>query len=81
MGELVGFRLKFDETDPEQGIFFISENGPSVHVEVIGANQPKKLLFMVPELIEGTYQIEVRARFGDNMIREGRLLTKLSVTK
>ena len=81
MGELVGFRLKFDETDPKQGIFFLSENGAPVRAEVIGANQPKKLLFMVPDLDEGPYQIEVRAKFGDNMIRGGRLLTKLSVTK
>lgn len=79
MGQLSGYRLKIDPTDPEQGIFLIHSGGTVTRVQVIGQNTPGQLMFMLPApLPSGSYTLEVRARFGESL-RSGDLDRKLSV--
>lgn len=73
MGEIIGYRLKFDESDTQQGIFFIAEDGTETRAQIVGANQPSKLLFIIPELTAGDYSIEVRSIYNENELRSGSL--------
>ena len=76
MGQVIGRRLKFDQTDPNQGIFFI--NGSETRVEIVGKNKGAELMFLIPNLDPGQYALEVRSAFGQE-IRSGRLATLLTV--
>ncbi len=58
---LFGSGLKFDETDPSQGIFVISEDGQEVRVQVVSVNRPRLPSFQLPMLAPGVYELEVRA--------------------
>jgi hypothetical protein len=78
MGQITGYRLKFDPADPNQGIFFI--NGSAHRVSVIGQNGPSKLMFMVPAgLTSGDYRLEVRSTMGNGTLHSGVLPEPLSV--
>ena len=79
LGQIVGHRLKFEATDPAQGIFFIAEDDSETHVESIAKNKPSELIFLMPTLASGNYQLAVRARFGQDDIRTGTLEQTLSV--
>ena len=81
MGQLSGYRLKFDAGDPNQGIFFIAADGTETRVLVIGRNKPASLMFMTPDtLAPGEYQLEVRAILVDtSVVRNGRLHFPLTV--
>jgi hypothetical protein len=72
---LTGLLMKFDETDPEQGIYFISTEGTETKVTNISKNKPSELMFFVPEtLTSGTYEVEVRAKLQNRKnISKGRL--------
>ena len=73
LGILVGNRLSFDPADPEQGIYFIAEDGTQVKVEVIGHNRPSNLTFIIPDnLAAGDYTILVKSKAG-NTSKEGKL--------
>ncbi|MBD3250941.1 DUF4469 domain-containing protein, partial [Candidatus Uhrbacteria bacterium] len=62
LGQVTGYRLKFDPADVGQGIFFVAEDGTETQVVVVGRNKPTELLFLVPErLTAGPYTLEVRA--------------------
>lgn len=76
---LTGLLMKFDESDPEQGIFFISNEGAETRVTNVSKNKPSELLFFVPEtLTAGTYEIEVRAKLQNRKnISKGKLLHNL----
>jgi hypothetical protein len=81
MGRLVGSRLKVDPDDPEQGIFFIAEDGRATRVEVIAKNVYSELIFLVPaNLSPGTYRLQVRALFNQSDLRAGHLGQKLTIT-
>ena len=61
--QLVGSRLKFDQKDEAQGIFFVSETGTPVRAAVIAENKPARLMAIIPADLEaGTYYIEVRTK-------------------
>lgn len=78
MGQITGYRLKFDPADPEQGIFFI--NGSTTRVSVVGHNGPSKLMFMVPpDLASGEYTLEVRSTLGNGTLHKGALAETLIV--
>ncbi len=81
MGEVLGHRLKFDPSDPAQGIFFIAEDGTETRVTVVGRNKPGDLMFLVPaSLAAGEYTLEVRAIFRKTTdLRVGRLDEVLTV--
>lgn len=80
MGQLVGYRLKFDAADPAQGIFFIAADGTASRVEHIGKNSPGELMFMVPAgLTPGSYRVEVRVAASAGGQRSGQLKAALTV--
>ncbi len=64
--QLVGSRLKFEQKDEEQGIFFIPETGNAVRASVIAENKPARLMAIVPaDLAAGSYYIEVRSKYAN----------------
>lgn len=69
-----GSLLKFDHTDAQQGIFFITETGAETRVDNVIKNKPSELMFFVPEtLSNGSYYVEVRTLFPKSKrIRTGR---------
>lgn len=79
IASISGLMLKFNETDPAQGIFFISADGVETKVTNVSKNKPSELLFFVPDsLTAGTFQVEVRATLpGRKSITAGRLLNNL----
>lgn len=81
IGTVNGSRLSFDETAADEGIYFNNTAGPAnVKVTAIQKNKPSQLVFMVPTLNEGTYQIEVYKRFTPGgELRMGKLNAVLTV--
>jgi hypothetical protein len=78
MGQITGYRLKFDPADPAQGIFFV--NGTTTRVSVVGHNGPSKLMFLVPAgLAPGDYNLEIRSTMGNGTLHAGLLPETLSV--
>jgi len=79
IGTINGHRLKFDATQPDEGVFIIDTAGPSNHAVAIQKNKPGQLVFLVPVLGPGTsFYLEVRARFGTEL-RVGRLDATLTI--
>jgi hypothetical protein len=80
MAQVVGDWLKFDRSDPRQGIFFIPEAGDRRRVPVVGYNKPGKLMFVAPaDLAPAEYSLVVWAAFGDGELRSGTLDAVLTV--
>lgn len=80
VGQVTGHRLKFDETDPAQGVFFIAADGSASRAEVLVMNTPRKLIFEAPaELAAGEYILEIRSTMGNGTVRSGRLVDVLTV--
>ncbi|TLX73076.1 DUF4469 domain-containing protein [Labilibacter sediminis] len=78
IASIKGSMLKFDEQDDAQGIYFIDSDGKSTKVSQVVKNKPSELLFFVPEGLNGTFQVEVRAKVHNHKtIRKGRLNSKL----
>ncbi len=82
VANLEGRRLKFDASDPQQGVFFIAADGTATRVEVVAKNNPTELIFVTPAgLTVGSYTLEVRAMLRDTTeIRTGRLVYTLTVS-
>jgi hypothetical protein len=81
LGRLNGHRLKFDQADPQQGVFLVTANGTENRVELLAKHTPKELIFRVPAgLASGDYRLEVRAIFGLADLRRGALKATLSVS-
>jgi hypothetical protein len=79
MGQVVGYRLKFDPADPAQGLFFNGERD-STRVDLVGKNSAVELMFLVPaSLIRGNYTLELRTTMGNHTIRTGTLAATLTV--
>lgn len=78
---IIGSLLKFDENDPEQGIFFIdTESRKETKVESPIKNKPSELIFVNPDLPTGTYRLEIRAIvYNTTKIRKGDLGEQLVV--
>ncbi len=79
---ITGSYLKFDEEDPNQGIFFINTaDHTETRVETrMLRNKPGELIFSNPELAAGTYKLEVRTIIhSTTSIRTGTLLPELTV--
>jgi hypothetical protein len=65
LAHLRGTNLKYDPTDPDQGLFFVKTTGSSapVRVERVKKNTPSEQLFAVPATITaGGYRLEVRSK-------------------
>lgn len=81
IGQLTGSRLKYDDTQADEGIYFVATAGGETKVTVVQKNKPSQAVFIIPAtLIAGTYNIEVRARVGGGTeLRIGRLDPVLTV--
>jgi len=80
VGQINGFRLRFDPANPDEGIFFVAPSGTKTRVETMVKNQLRELIFVVPALPAGGYRLEVRARIrGGEELRTGALECKLTV--
>lgn len=79
---ITGSRLKFDEEDTNQGVFFVnSDDNSEVRVEAsMLRNKPGELIFVNPELPAGTYHLEVRSiLYNTSEVRSGTLKHELTV--
>lgn len=80
VAEINGYRLKFDEADPTQGIFFIAADGSASRASLMVKNSPRQLLFEAPAgLASGEYTVEVRSSMGNGYVRVGHLPATLTV--
>ena len=80
MGQISGHRLKFELADAQQGIFLIDGKGTEIRIDTVGENKPARLMFVLPATLDtGDYELEVRAKIG-NDLRRGKLLQSLSVS-
>ncbi len=75
IGQLSGNRLKFDPAQADEGLYFVpTADTGDVKVTTIQKNKPSQLVFLVPALVAGGYNLEVRARIaGGTELRIGRL--------
>lgn len=81
MGQIVGYRLMVDSSDPKQGIFFREADGTAIRVDVVGRNRPDELMFRIPPLAAGDYVLEVHTKIqGSDKVRTGKLESPLTVT-
>ena len=84
--QLTGSRLKFDQKDEAQGIFFVPETGTPVRAAVIAENKPARLMAIIPaDLAQGTYYIEVRTKLSGGgtklkAAKKGSFVKPLTVT-
>ncbi|NJN98781.1 MAG: DUF4469 domain-containing protein [Anaerolineales bacterium] len=80
MAEINGYRLKFDEADPTQGIFFIAADGSASRASLMVKNSRRQLIFEAPAgLTAGDYTVEVRSSLGNGHVRVGHLPATLTV--
>ena len=80
MGQVTGYRLKVNEANVNQGVFFVDGSGGEVRATVYARNKPAELIFMVPEaLAAGNYTLQVRASFAGDGVRSGALPDTLTV--
>jgi hypothetical protein len=78
---LTGYRLRFEQGDPEQGIFLIAEDGTATPVERLIKVMPSEASLIAPALPAGTYTLEVRANVnGNGKVLSGQLKTPLTVS-
>jgi hypothetical protein len=71
-----GDHLKFEATDPEQGIYLIVADGTETKVIVVSHKKLTRFDFLVPALNPGEYKIEVRA-----VIYKGKENKKRRITR
>lgn len=76
-----GKRLRFDEKDPEQGVFFYNVAEQSeVRVTLVIQNSLNELIFKVPALPAGMYEVRVKAQLRQTQaVREGILSSTIEV--
>jgi len=80
IARLKGCHLKFDPSDPDQGIFLIAGNGAETRISLVSYNKPSRLDFLVPGLAKGIYRLEVRAIIKNTkIIRKGSLSGEVTV--
>ena len=81
IAQLKGSRLKFDPSDPDQGVFLISETNQEFRVNTVSRNKPAQVDFLVPELGSGTYRLELRSvLYKGKEVRIGTLPFELIVS-
>ncbi len=80
IGTVNGHRLKYDDTQADEGIWFVLDGGGETKVTGVQKNKPGQLVFLVPSLAAGFYHLEVRVQFSkDGPVRTGRLEETLEV--
>lgn len=83
IARITGLQLKFDETDPKQGIFFIQRSNKKetqVPVAEVLDNTGGTLTFQVPTTLPlGDYTLEVRSTMKGSELRRGQYQDTLTV--
>lgn len=81
IARISGSLLKYNPETADEGIFLIKAGARTGHhVEDVAILQPRELVFLVPELEPGEYNLEVRARMdGASRLSRGRLNATLVV--
>ncbi len=80
IAHIEGQDMKFDASDPAQGIFLMAGDKTETKVETIARNMPSELIFMVPALAPGTYDLELRSiAHKGKTLRTGELAPTLTV--
>ncbi|MFV0268915.1 MAG: DUF4469 domain-containing protein, partial [Draconibacterium sp.] len=80
IARLKGRRLKFDPTDPLQGIFLVSEVNEETRISTVSRNKPAQLDFLVPAVAPGLYKLVVRTLLKNTKtIRSGVLQVELNI--
>jgi hypothetical protein len=78
---LTGIRLKFNQDDPQQGIFLTDSAKNEHRVEKILSHTGTKVIFLTPAVLAADeYSLEVRALIQNNKnLKTGKLSDKLTV--
>ncbi|MDR0645276.1 MAG: DUF4469 domain-containing protein, partial [Treponema sp.] len=76
---IAGHKLKIAGTDPEVGIYFVSEGDTSLRVKVGGhlaENTAAKLIGVIPVLAAGTWVVEIKTQYssGSSLLKEPRTI-------
>jgi hypothetical protein len=83
IGTVYGARLRTDDEVADEGIFFVNTaDGSETQVPPanIQKNSPGELVFLIPFLADGNYNLQVRAHFSkDGQLRTGTLSAELTV--
>lgn len=81
IGEITGTDLNFDLADAACGIFFIlTASGKETRVQIVPTLLPSQLIFQIPPLEAGNYQLVVRKSYGrTKILRQGTANDTLSV--
>jgi hypothetical protein len=66
--KISGYKLKIAGNNPNNGIYFVNDAAERIKVDVsdMAVNNPSELIIIIPELKEGTYQLEVTTQYGKN---------------
>lgn len=68
--QIRGSRLKFLQTEDNNGVFFINQQGESIKLSVIADNKPARIMAMLPaDMQPGTYSLEVRTSFSAGSVK------------
>jgi nucleoid DNA-binding protein len=76
---LSGARLSLDPKDPEQGVFFVGEDGLANRASAYSRLGSRQIDCKIPSLPEGGYVLEVRTRPG-KVLKVGSYQFSLTVT-
>ena len=57
-----GWRLNYDTSQPDEGVFLIAEDGSETKIETVVSVMPKQLVVMMAADAAGIYRLEVRRR-------------------
>jgi hypothetical protein len=69
IGCIAGNELKFDPTNPAEGIYFIAVDGSETKVRDVAKRTKLALVFSIPEALSpGSYRLEVRKGYGTSAI-------------
>ncbi len=84
IGTVYGARLRTDDTVEGEGIFFVNTaDGAETQIPPanIQKNSPGELVFLIPDLEDASYNLQVRAHFSkDGQLRTGTLSAELTVS-
>lgn len=75
IGQLVGLFLDFNPANEAEGLYFKSANGTEFKVTQFSQRTKRKLVFLIPAIPAGNYELELRKNFGtaQTMLRKGIL--------
>ena len=82
IASIKGNLLRLDEEDPQQGVFFITNDASEIRVTDFVKNKPSELMFFIPDsLATGSYKLELRTILHNSkVLKKARLSNDLSVS-